>query len=66
LKHQIVFREVNGEEVIIMEGTKMSDMNTEEFFNATEEIRDFYSKIGCNIPEPVKDNFLANYINKQK
>lgn len=66
LKQSIIAETINGMEVIVITGKKMSEMNTEEFSHAVEEIRDFYGALGCSIPEAVKEGFLADYMKQRK
>ena len=61
LHQRINLIEINGREVFIQEGKKLSDMNTEEFCSAVDTIRDFYADFGCHIPEPTKNSFITDY-----
>lgn len=65
LKQRITMRVVQGKEVMVQTGKRMSEMNVEEFTNAVEEIRSQYAEIGCDIPDPIANGFMADYINAQ-
>lgn len=62
LGYQMKFKEVLGEEVIVMEGKRMSKMNTVEFNDAKEKIQVYFGPLGCPIPDPREENFITNYI----
>lgn len=66
LGYGINFQIVHSVEVFTMEGKYFSQMKTDEFYHAAEAVRDFYNEIGCNIPKPTKDCFIADYLNKNK
>jgi hypothetical protein len=65
LKQRVKVIEVDGMEVFLQEGKRMSEMNVEEFNLAVEEIRGYYNEMDCVIPEPIKNGFVADYINAQ-
>jgi hypothetical protein len=55
LKQKIEITVVDGVEVFIQKGKRLSEMNSEEFFYSVEEIRNYYNEKGCPIPTPIKD-----------
>jgi len=66
LKQRLVVAEIDGMEVYVQSGKRMSEMNTLEFTDAVEEVRTHYGEKGLNIPDPIKYGYIANYINAQK
>lgn len=51
-----------GTDVITMSGKRFSQMNTKEFEEAAESIRQTMAQRGCNIPEPHQENFITDFI----
>ncbi len=54
LELKYTVKEMFGEEVVVMEGTRTSKMATKEFMDAKEKIQQFYAPKGCVIPDPTK------------
>ena len=50
-----------GKEYYSFEYKRMSSMNTKEFTDAVELIRDKMAEVGCLIPEPKRNNFITDY-----
>lgn len=53
-----------GEDVIMMKEKSFSKMSTKEFAETVDLIRDKMYQLGCNIPEPTKNNHLAEHYNR--
>ncbi len=64
LKERSQMKQVFGVEVNVQEGKSFSSMTTTEFNNAIEYIQRYFLDRGCNIPNPTKSGFIANYIKK--
>ena len=62
-----VFTEIAGEEVIIMEGKRFSQMNTAEFADAVEEIVRYFDERDLEIllPKPKTNNLVSDYLNDE-
>lgn len=54
-------KEMFGEEILVLEGTRTSKMNTVQFMEAKEKIQRFYAPKGCIIPDPTQNSFLSDY-----
>jgi hypothetical protein len=63
LGHTPQITEVSGVQVVIMGGKRFSQMNTKEFTDAIELIKQLLAEQGCNVPDPKQDNFLTDFIN---
>lgn len=59
-----VFKDVAGEEVIIMEGKRFSQMNTLEFSEAVDQIVLYFAERGLEIhlPDSKTNNLLSDYL----
>ena len=53
---------IAGMQVISLGGKRFSAMNTLEFSDAIEKIKGFYSPKGCDIPDPVGENYLNSFL----
>ena len=65
LRRKPVFKEMAGEEVIIMEGKRFSQMTTKEFAEAVDEIVAYFDERGLEIKLPKKgtNNLLSDFLN---
>lgn len=59
-----VHKEMFGEEVLVMQGIRTSEMSTAEFMDAKEKIQRFYAEKGCNIPDPTPLSLISDYFNE--
>lgn len=64
LGYGTVIKEIAGQEVIIMEGKRMSQMTTKQFSEAVETIVAHFAERGLEIPLPIpgSNNTLSDYI----
>lgn len=64
LGRKTIIKEIAGEEVIIMEGKRMSQMTTKEFSDAVEEIVQYFAERGLAIPlpKPGTNNLISDHI----
>lgn len=53
-----------GKEYFSFEFKRMSSMNTKEFTDAVELIRDKMAEVGCLIPEPKRNNLMTDYVDE--
>lgn len=63
LGHKPVITDVSGVQVITMSGKRFSQMNTKEFTDAIEDIRQRLALQDCVVPEPRQENFLSEFLN---
>lgn len=55
-------KELFGEEVLIMRGTRTSKMSTKEFQDAKEKIQKYFAERGLHIPDPREHSLITDYI----
>ena len=62
-----VVSQIAGEEVIILEGKRFSQMNTAEFSDAVENIVLYFGERGLEIllPKPNTNNLVSDYLNDE-
>ena len=53
---------VGGIQVISLTGKRFSEMNTQEFGEAVEKIKVYFSPKGCAIPDPTQHNFINDFL----
>lgn len=49
-------------EVIVFTHRSTKDMNTTEFTEFIENIRNHWAEVGCNLPDPTGENYLSDLI----
>lgn len=49
-------------EVIVFTHRSTKDMNTTEFTEFIETIREHWGAVGCNLPDPIGENYLSDHI----
>lgn len=67
LRRKTEIKEMAGEEVIILEGKRFSQMTTLEFSEAVDEISAYFADRGLEIPMPKagSNNLVSNYLNDE-
>ena len=60
-------RDIAGEEVIILEGKRFSQMNTKEFSEAVDRIVLYFAERGLEIPlpRPKTNNLISDYLDDE-
>lgn len=62
-KHKIKFKVIDGEEVIVFEKKRSSDMNKKEFSSMIESFKDYYyKKYGWVLPSAIKGKTINDYL----
>lgn len=59
-----ITRKVLGKEFIMFENRKTSDMNTQEFTEFIEVIRNYWEERGVEIPDPLGENLFEDFLTK--
>lgn len=62
LGYTIRQEDVDGTEVLIVEGKSTSRLNTKEFTDLVDDLQHYWSERGCVIPDPNGNNFLSDHI----
>ena len=57
------FKNLLGEEVIVVKQKKTSQMSTVEFNEMKERLQAWYADVGLEIPDPVRDSLTTDYVN---
>jgi hypothetical protein len=63
LGNEIVFEKVYGLDVPVLQGKRMSKMDTVEFNDAKEKIQLWGDERDCHIPDPIGNNLVSDFIN---
>ncbi len=57
-----VIKEIQGCEVVVFDGKRLSECSTIEFEGKMEDIRSYFAPKGLVIPEPNQDNFVEDFL----
>lgn len=64
LGHKFILREIDGEEVLVLDGKALKNMTTKEFSEAVEEIVEYYALRGLviELPKPDSNNVITDFL----
>lgn len=65
LDYKIRTGEINGKEVIYIDGKSTSALSVKEFSEMKDKLQVYWAERGCYIPDPRGNNFLSDYLDDE-